>query len=161
MRFYFIIIFLIIFSSTSALYADDGSFEPDGYYYPLELFDINGLWIERLDVTTIGQDEDKTSDRVEPGSFKIFVVLTRRNINSDITFRCVDANVEPDRFHAVCENTLLGDITFDGEFVDKSGQDWDHASGSETPVLKAIVTMNSHGEIIHEREYHFGYWKGD
>ena len=162
MRYYFIIILLMMFASTSAVCAGDNVFDPDGYYYPMELFDIKGMWIERLEVSTIGQDdEDNTSDGARPGSFKIFVMLTRRNINSDITFRCVDATVEPDRFHAVCENTLLGDITFDGEFIDKRGHDWEHASNSDTPVLQAIVTVNSHGEVIHERDYLFGYWEGD
>jgi hypothetical protein len=162
MRYYFIIILLMIFTSTSAVCADDSAFDSDGCYYPLELFDINGLWIERLDVTTIGNDTEVNKvDRARFGSPEIFVVLTRRNVISDIMFRCVDAAVEPERFHAVCKNTLIGDITFNGEFIDKRGQYWDHASDSETPVLKAIVTVNMHGKVIHEREYIFGYREGD
>jgi hypothetical protein len=162
MRYYFIIILLMMFTNTSTVYAEDNVFDPDGYYYPLELFDIRGMWIERLDVTAIGHDDDENKiDRTRSGSPEIFVILTRRNNVGDMPFRCVDAIVEPDRFHAVCEDTLIGDIMFDGEFIDKSGRFWDHISDSKTPVLKATVTVTAYGGVIHEREYIFGYWEGD
>ena len=152
----------ILFAQAS--YAEGTIFDPDGYYFPIKKVYIQGLRIQRLDVSTLEYYYDGKEvhyDKIIPHPPKIYVMLTDKNDDGVIPFSCDEITIKPDKVFFKCKETLIGDIIFEGYFIDKRGQYWNYISDMQTPVLKTTITIKNDNKITHRDEYTFGYWEGD
>ena len=149
-------------TSSSTGWTSERFFDPDGYYYPISVSYIDGLRIQRIDVSTLEYyyDGEIHYDRPKPHPPEIHLSLTDKKGEGWVPFLCKNVVINRDKFYIECPKTLVGDVIIDGTYIDKRGQYYNYVTPFETPILRANVKVIDNGSIVHERLYEFGYWEG-